>query len=307
MSRGWRALQWSVSALIIVAAAFLLWQQARELSWQQVRVAFAATPGAGIALSVLATATSFACLAIYEWIAVRRVAPGRVAPSEALRIGAIAHAISNTLGFHALTGGAFRYQQYARMGLGLGEVGRIVALVAACVATGVVLACAGAFAWMQWRGVGLGLLAVVAAIIAARTRLATLAGVASLEMLAAVAALYVLVPADIAPPPAQFILLVVGATVLGIASHAPGGVGVFEAGIMAALPHERGADVLVALLVFRAIYNLLPFSLAMLALAGGRTVSWRAGSRASPVAGENAAAPARGLQSADGRAGDWRR
>lgn len=307
MNRGWRALQWSLSVIIVVAAIFLLWQQARQLSWQQMHSAFAATPGTRIALSVLATGASFACLSLYEWIAVRRIAPGRVAPAEALRVGAIAHAISNTLGFHALTGGAFRYQQYARMGLGLGEVGRIVALVAACVATGVVLACAGAFAWLHWRGLGLGLLAVLATIAALRTRMATLAAIASVEMLAAVAALYVLLPADVAPPAAQFILVMVGATVLGIASHAPGGVGVFEAGMLAALPRSRGADVLVALLVFRAVYNLLPFLLAMAALSLGRTLSWRAGTRASPAAGENAGAPVPGFQSADGQAGDWRR
>ena len=307
MKRGWRALQWTLSAIIVVAAGFLLWQQARALSWQQLRVAFSATPTARIALSVLATAASFACLAAYEWFAVRRVAPGRIALAQALRVGAIAHAISNTLGFHALTGGAFRYQQYAQLGLGLGDVGRIVALVAACVAAGVALACAGAFAWLQWRGLGLGLLAMVAAIVAGRTRLAMLGTIASVEMLAAAAALYVLLPTDIAPAPAQFILVMVGATVLGIASHAPGGVGVFEAGVMAALPHGRGADVLVALLMFRAIYNLLPFLLAMIALGASRAFNWRVDIRASPAAGENAAAPGRVFQSADGQAVDWRR
>ena len=151
------------------------------------------------------------------------------------------------------------------------------------------------------------MLALLAAAVAARMRLTTLAAIASVEMLAAVAALYVLLPADLAPAPAQFILLMVGATVLGIASHAPGGVGVFEAGVMAALPHGRAADVLVALLVFRAIYNLLPFALAMGALGVGRSLSWRVGTRASLFAGENAGAPAAGFQSADGQAGDWRR
>jgi uncharacterized membrane protein YbhN (UPF0104 family) len=307
VTRHWRALQWPLSTVIVVAAGFLLWNQARDLSWLQLRNALAATPGTRIVLSLLATAASFACLAAYEWFAVRRVASDRVAAVQAFRIGAIAHAISNTLGFHALTGGAFRYQQYARMGLGLGEVGRVVALVAACVATGVVLACAGAFAWLQWRGAGLALLAVLAGLVAARARLALLGVVASVEMLAAVASLYVLLPTDIAPSPAQFILVVVGATVLGIASHAPGGVGVFEAAVMAALPHGRAADVLAALLAFRVIYNLLPFSLALVALGGGRALSWKGGNRASPAAVENAGAPGRGCQSADGQGGDWHR
>lgn len=297
--------QWQtvLAATLIALAGTLLWRQLAGLSLQQLRLAFLATPWTSIGAAFAATAISFSCLAGYESFAVQWALPGRVSRTQAWRTGAMAHAISNTLGFHALSGGAFRYQQYARLGLGVADVARIVALVAVCVGVGVVLVSAGAFAWLQWQSSGASLSAAAAAAVVllaiavcwkwlrrqdqsarAAGHFARLAPVAALEMLAAVTALYVLLPAAIAPAPAQFVLVVVGATLFGIASHAPGGIGVFEAGVLAGLPHAPVADVLAALLLFRVIYNLLPFTLALSVLAW-RPLSSTADSAASPAAG----------------------
>ena len=66
-----------------------------------------------------------------------------------------------------------------------------------------------------------------------------------------------------------FVVLFVSATLLGIVSHVPGGLGVFEATMLAAAAPTARAQVLAALLAYRAIYNLLPCALALLALATG--------------------------------------
>src|SRR4029453_7761220 len=57
------------------------------------------------------------------------------------------------------------------------------------------------------------------------------------------------------------------AILLGMISHVPGGVGVFE-GLMLLLlePYLPPTVVLPALVVFRAVYYLLPFSIALVAL-----------------------------------------
>jgi uncharacterized membrane protein YbhN (UPF0104 family) len=54
-----------------------------------------------------------------------------------------------------------------------------------------------------------------------------------------------------------------------VVSHAPGGLGVFEATILAAAVPPARAQVLAALLAYRAVYNLLPFAFALLAVAAG--------------------------------------
>ncbi len=56
--------------------------------------------------------------------------------------------------------------------------------------------------------------------------------------------------------------------ILGVVSHAPGGIGVFEASMTAILAGRGRPDLLAALLLFRLLYNLLPFALAVLVLGG---------------------------------------
>jgi glycosyltransferase 2 family protein len=64
-----------------------------------------------------------------------------------------------------------------------------------------------------------------------------------------------------------FAAVYVFACALGIASYAPGGIGVFEATMLKALPVPSQEGLLASLLLFRIIYYLVPFVLA-LALLG---------------------------------------
>jgi uncharacterized membrane protein YbhN (UPF0104 family) len=258
-----------------------------------------------IVLSLLGTALSFACLAGYERFATQRVMPGRIPARVAWQVGAMTHAVSNTLGFHALTGGALRYHLYRRLGLGVADVARVVAVVAMCVGTGVVLVTLIALLRVQFESGGLARTIILAAalslpglLLLVRTKrvgaeadsmLSTLGCsgglllLALVEMMAAIGALYILFPAGVAPPLAQFALVYVGAMLLGIVSHAPGGIGVFETAMLAAVGTDHGSSVLVALLLYRALYNLLPFAVAMTALLLGslraqlpeRSIGWR--------------------------------
>jgi phosphatidylglycerol lysyltransferase len=64
-----------------------------------------------------------------------------------------------------------------------------------------------------------------------------------------------------------FAAVYTGAVLLGVISHAPGGLGVFEA-TMLAIFHEHGrAEVMAGLLLYRVIYNFCPFLMATFALA----------------------------------------
>ena len=96
-------------------------------------------------------------------------------------------------------------------------------------------------------------------------------------------AMYMLLPDE---PNIGFVTLAVvfvSATLLGFASHAPGGLGVFDAAMLVALWQFDKEDVLAGLLVFRVLYYLVPFVVA-LTILGAREI-WlnMRGIRAKPA------------------------
>ena len=84
-------------------------------------------------------------------------------------------------------------------------------------------------------------------------------------------AMYMLVPAE---PNIGFVSLAVifvAATLLGFASHSPGGLGVFDAAMLVALWQFDKEQLLAGLLLFRLLYYIIPFALA-LAILGIREI-----------------------------------
>src|SRR5471032_1965071 len=89
--------------------------------------------------------------------------------------------------------------------------------------------------------------------------------ITALDVAAAAVVLYLLLPH--APPFGAFLLIYLLALAAGVLSHVPGGVGVFEAILLAAFADELGAAPLAAaLLLYRLIYVMLPLLLACLTL-----------------------------------------
>jgi glycosyltransferase 2 family protein len=93
------------------------------------------------------------------------------------------------------------------------------------------------------------------------TLLQVLIGVVDLGFCAM--AMYLLMPAH---PEIDFLSLAVVfilATLLGFASHAPGSIGVFDAAMLVALPQFGREELLATLVVFRILYFLIPFGIAI--------------------------------------------
>jgi len=107
-----------------------------------------------------------------------------------------------------------------------------------------------------------------------------------IDICSASAALYVLLPkADRLGFP-TFATLYSFAAMLGIASHAPGGLGVFEATILQGVGGNEDA-VLASLLLFRGVYYAVPFVAAMTMLGGVEAVRrWRSLREAMSAANE---------------------
>jgi len=81
--------------------------------------------------------------------------------------------------------------------------------------------------------------------------------------------LYLLLPGDLGVGYVQILACYLIAVTLGLWSHVPAGLGVFEATILLMIraPNDQIAHVVAALLAFRAIYHLLPFALGCALLA----------------------------------------
>jgi len=59
----------------------------------------------------------------------------------------------------------------------------------------------------------------------------------------------------------------VAATLLGFASHAPGSLGVFDAAMLVALPDVGKDGLVAALIIYRVIYFMIPFVIALVIMA----------------------------------------
>ncbi|AGG90509.1 UPF0104 family protein [Rhodanobacter denitrificans] len=295
-ARWLRLLSWSGSLAAFALALWLLHRYLTHLSWHDVAAAWSQLPGWRIACSAGAALLSLAMLAMFDVLAARTVVRERIPAQLAAFAGAVTQGISNTLGFHAITGAALRYRIYATAGLGAGDIARIVALAGFGVGLGFTVVTTGALCWQpeitrgwgRWPGAALllALLALLAWLARPRTlalgRLtlalpnARIAAaqmlVGGVEMLAALGALYVLLPAASAPPLVDFLPIYVAAVLAGIASHAPGGLGVFETIMLASFPPAARADLLAAILCYRLTYTALPFVLGSVALA---VFEWR--------------------------------
>ncbi|ROM99191.1 bifunctional lysylphosphatidylglycerol flippase/synthetase MprF [Pseudomonas brassicacearum] len=252
-----------------------------------------------------ATIAGFIILLGYEWSATR-YAGVSLPPRTMILGGFTAFAIGNAIGLSLLSGGSVRYRLYARHGLGASEVAHMTLFASlslgcalpplAALATLSNLPAASTALHLSQPLLGAIAIAVlllcsVLAIGLYRRRLPEqpytdnllvrigrrtlrLPGrrltflqlvITALDVAAAATVLYLLLPE--APPFGAFLLVYLLALAAGVLSHVPGGVGVFEAILLAAFADKLGAAPLAAaLLLYRLIYVVLPLLAACVLL-----------------------------------------
>jgi phosphatidylglycerol lysyltransferase len=280
-------------------AAFVLYRTLEQVTWVEVWAAWWRISLTSIVCAALATAGSYFALVGYDALALRQTGARHVTLRFTALTSLVSHALTFTLGFGMLTGGALRLRLYQSQGL---EVGHILAIGVFCAltfwmglaaVTGLCLiaepsafAMVGGVAAPINIAVGAGILALLAgwaAATAIRPRHMMIAGwkldfpgpAASLGAVFvgvshtafAALALWLLLPAGGNMPFAAFIVVFVAATIVAVISYVPGGLGVFEAVILLALPNVPPAETIGALALFRAIYYIAPFTLATATLA----------------------------------------
>ncbi|HEX8168705.1 MAG TPA: lysylphosphatidylglycerol synthase domain-containing protein [Beijerinckiaceae bacterium] len=295
----------AASLLIFAASLYVLWHIGSEVDASEVRRAFTAATARQLGLAAALTAASYLLLTGYDALALRQL--GLHVPYRTTALGSFAsYAVSFTLGFPLVTGGTVRYWIYAPKGVSPGRVASltVIAGLTFWLGMGTVLAWslireAGPLAVLVYtnikinQAVGLAAAAVVTGYLAwvsLKRRAVKIQGwrlelpglrlslaqmmIGAADACAGAGVLYVLLPPGHGIAFETFLAVYVFAVMLGIASHAPGGLGVFEATILLALSSVPREPVLGALLLFRLIYYVAPFVLA-LALLGAYEIAGR--------------------------------
>ncbi len=294
---GWKRLGIVASIAIVGLAVTSLIRTLKGVDKWVIMTALTDIPPANIALAALCVIGAFCTLTFYDYFALRTIGKTHVPYRIAALSSFTSYTIGHNLGATVFTGGAIRFRIYSEYGLNAIDVAKI------CFISGLTFWLGNTFVLgigMIWhpaaassmdllpdavnRLIGFGCIAGIAAYLvwlsmgqnrrqlgrdgwkvvlpsAKLTLLQIAIGVVDLGFCAL--AMYLLVPSD---PGIDFVSLAVVfilATLLGFASHAPGSLGVFDAAMLVALPQFGREQLLATLVVFRILYFMIPFGIAI--------------------------------------------
>jgi glycosyltransferase 2 family protein len=295
---GWGRIGLVISIAIIAIAAHVLFNILREIEFREVVQALVTTDPRNILLAALFVAGGYFTLTFYDLFALRTIGRNDVPYRIAALAGFTSYSVGHNVGASVFTGGAVRYRVYSAWGLNAIEVAKLCFIAGLtfwlgnatvlglgiahvpeaassinqlppwfnrllAFATLIVLTLYVVWVWTGQRLVGrdgwqvtlpggpLTLLQI---------------GIGIVDLSFCAFAMYMLMPDE---PHIGFVTLAVifvSATLLGFASHAPGGIGVFDAAMLVALWQYDKEDLLAGLLLFRLLYYIIPFALSLLIL-----------------------------------------
>jgi glycosyltransferase 2 family protein len=307
---GFSRIGFVLSLTIIVIAVVVLYRILRDIDPDELIDAIEATDWRTLLIAGLFVAGGYLTLTFYDLFALRTIGRTDVPYRIAALSGFTSYAIGHNVGASVFSGGAVRYRIYSASGLSVIDVTKICFVAgltfwlgnATVLGLGVLYNPQAARALDQlplWsnRLIAVVILALLAAYVAwvwVKPRVigregwqVTLPGgpltllqiaIGIVDLACCAAAMYMLVPDE---PNLGFVtvaVIFVAATLLGFASHAPGGLGVFDAAMLVALWQFDKEDLLAGLLLFRLLYYIVPFVLS-LAVLGSREVLLSRGMR----------------------------
>jgi glycosyltransferase 2 family protein len=295
---GWNRIGFLVSATIIVIAVVVLARILRDIEIDEVVQALRESEARDIVLASLFVAFGYFTLTFYDLFALRTLGRGDIPYQVAALGGFTSYAIGHNVGASVFTGGAVRYRIYSAWGLDAIAVAKVCFIAgltfwlgnATVLGLGIAYAPQAATAIDQlpvWfnRAAAILTLAVLASYVVwvwNKPRVigregwqvqlpggpSTLLqiGIGIVDLTFCSLAMYMLVPDE---PNTSFVavaVIFVSATLLGFASAAPGGIGVFDAAMLVALWQYDKEELLAGLLLFRLIYYVVPLALSLLIL-----------------------------------------
>ena len=293
-----RAAPAALSLVIFFAALAVIRGELRHVTWFELMRDVVATPPLRLAAALALTAINYALLTGYDLLAFVYIRK-RLAWTRVVLASFVAYAVANNVGFTLVSGASVRYRFYTRWGVTAEELSRIIFFYATTFWVGLLFVGGISLATSTLPGdlqlpgytfvsaAGWLLVLVVLAYLAAtslRTAPVRIArfelllprpalawsqlAISSCDWMLAASVLYMLLPPG-GPSFFAFVGAFLVAQLLGVASHVPGGVGVFE-GLMILLlgPYLDSGVLLPALIVYRVVFYLLPLAVALVILVG---------------------------------------
>jgi glycosyltransferase 2 family protein len=294
---GWNWIGFALGLTIVGISLYVLSHLLRDIEPARVLTAVRATPPHSIAAAVFFVACAYATLTFYDFFALRMIGADHVPYRIAALASNTSYAIGHNIGATAFSGGAVRLRIYSYYGLGVIDVAKICFLTGLTFWIGNLVVLGSGMAYRPEvsslilqlspdviRAIGITALLVLSAYIVwvgrgrrsfgrngwyvalpgGRSTLIQVGiGIAdltfsSLAMYSLVASQYDFITVAIA---------CVSATLLGFASHAPGSLGVFDAAMLVALPDVPKEELVAALIIYRVVYFMIPFVIALLIMA----------------------------------------
>jgi phosphatidylglycerol lysyltransferase len=252
------------------------------------------TPLRTLFLAALCATGAFATLALYE-VAVVRYVKHCIGRSKPVMTALIAFPLGHAVGQAMLSAGALRYRMYTPAGFSATEVGATVLMAGLPYALAfgwlfdlslvfgaerlaplfhiesrwlLLLGLLGLvkdvgyllFVWLRKAPIRLGGWAVNLPSVP-MTALQLLVGFADVLLVAGV--LYLLLPASADLAFLPFLAVYLASILVGVLSHVPAGIGVLESMLLLLLPHVPPEELLAAVLLYRAIYEVVPLLVAL--------------------------------------------
>jgi uncharacterized membrane protein YbhN (UPF0104 family) len=284
----------AASLILFGTSIVVLWHIVSGIDVNELKSAFTAASLRQIGLAVLFTTLSYSLLTCCDAIALRQLKLQIPYRTTALA-SFTSYAVSFTLGFPLLTAGTVRYWIYSSKNISTGRVASLTVIAGVTFWLGMALV----LGWTMirqadelaslvytniWVNQLIGLIAaafVVAYMIwvSIKRRAVKIQGwklelpgfrlslaqilIGAGDVCAGAAVLFILLPGGHNISFETFVAVYIFAVMLGVASHAPGGLGVFEATVLLALSSYPREPVLGALLLYRLCYYLVPFVIAL--------------------------------------------
>jgi glycosyltransferase 2 family protein len=288
----------AISVAILGVAGYTLYELLRDIELDKVLAALAGQSKQKLVVAGAFVAAGYVALTFYDLFALHTIGRHKVPYAVAALASFTSSTIGHNLGAAVLTGGLIRLRIYAVWGLTIADIAKIAVLtgITFWLGNAFLLGAATAYipeaasavdhlpSWLN-RAIGFAGLSAIAFYLlwlvpAPRVigrsgwrialpnfqRTLLQIGIGTLDLILVTLAMYALLPPAPAVGLPTVMVVFLTATLLGTISHAPAGLGVIEATTLLGLPQYPRAELLAALLTFRALYFLLPLFLATISL-----------------------------------------
>jgi phosphatidylglycerol lysyltransferase len=282
-----------ISLGMLALALWALHLLARHVTYHEIRQYVEGVSRQRLVLAIALTTLGFGVMSFYDRFALAAI--GKHLPWRRVTlVSFISYAFSNAVGMSLLVSGSIRYRFYLQNGLSTGEIARLIlyttlafwlGLLALTGGTLLVVPLPDGLPISNWRvAIACVMLAIPLVWIAgsfigrplkvwrwhlrlpAPKHAIRQVAVGAVDWWLAALVMYVLMPDHLDAGFGHFLAIFVVAQIAGLISHVPGGLGVFEAVMLAGF-HATGnthlaAPILGSLATFRIVYYLMPLGAA---------------------------------------------